>query len=184
MSSGQFVYTYTTRVSLTVLPGEVSESLQSAAAEEKANSLTFLTSGTAFPPTIDLKGCVWGDSISCTRHCSADEGWSQMSQPYILRTHSPTLPPTGSALLCYPSKVQGLLFQVLYLVRARVSSLPCPGAKGQWGVRLCFAIATTGQRKGVGPTSPFSQPQDRLTQATTHWSALRQCLGEVQDPLS
>lgn len=74
------------------------------------------------------KGWVGAGKASLLRpcHCMADEGQGHLCHAHGLQSGSPVPPSIGSALLWSPGKVQqGLLSQVLKMVRGRTNSLTC-----------------------------------------------------------
>lgn len=57
------------------------------------------------------------EGITLVHHLTADKWWGQLSHALVLRAGSPVSFGPGSALLCCPSELQGLLSKMLEWVK-------------------------------------------------------------------
>lgn len=106
-------------------------------------------------------------------------GWDQRSYSHILRVPHPSVPsPSGSALMCCPVKVQGLLFRVQHPARGRTSSPtltisrpalpPATSDEGLGGGKHLSLISATTWHLRVEMNFWLSRPCCRLTHAPTN----------------
>lgn len=103
----------------------------------------------------------------------ADKGQDQISQ--ILGAGSPLVPPsphphsTGWALLCFPDKVQGLLFSSVTTGKGEGSApLPVGCSRRKGGGHLSLVPTAKLQVSDVVPAVPLSCPQGCLTHAPVY----------------